>query len=90
MPQLAEKIQYDMGKVMNRIKRMTVQELLDEGFEVRIYKHHFRNKISAKLEAKQYVSDKLIKEESYDGVEWAEAGTGDGKLRATFFLSTDR
>lgn len=89
MSQLAEKIQHDMGAIiMNRIKRMTVQELLDEGFEVRIHKHHFRNKISAKLDAKQYVSDKLIKEDGYDGAEWVEAES-ESKLKATFFLAAD-
>ena len=69
---------------MNRIKQMTVQQLIDMGFEV--YAHKFWcgvNETSVMLEAKQFLASPEFSTNADCSTIWATQ-TGEG-LKVTFF-----
>ena len=52
-----------------RIKQMTVQQLIDAGFQVNLYKHNCGDNPS--LEAKQWLGTTDIRQHNHCNDEWA-------------------
>lgn len=69
---------------MNRVKQMTVQQLLDAGFKVEANKFNCGgSEVSVMLEAKQLLDSPEFFESNYSSTTWATHGNE--VLKVTFF-----